>query len=345
MFGSLGLRSFFSGSLKRSSELSVVPSKPLFNQVAGVLESTQISSTNSKHDLIFPFQIKGNEAQIIEITLAPKEGVRATVGALVYMDDQVEMETTTGGGMMKSFKRWITGDNFFISDFVNNTNEEKTVVFGPAHPTKLVPILLSEHGGSLVAQKGAFLCGARNTEIELFTTTSFKTGFFGGEGFILQRLSGEGLVVLEGGGALICRDLAEGEVLRASGGNLVAFEETVNFSVDMVKGGKNIIFGGEGLFLTRLEGPGKVWLQGMPFSKLAESIGRVVGGRGGGGMILPMGGLGGGGSEAGEQEGLENSDGEDLAENDGGIEAPVKPASGSGGWFSSLFGDDDDVEE
>jgi uncharacterized protein (AIM24 family) len=128
----------------------------MYDQVVTNLESTQITSELAKHDLIFPFEIKGNEAQIIEVTLSKGEGVRAEVGSLVYMDDGVDMETSTGGGVMQSMKRWITGDTFFICDFLNNGSEEKTVVFGPAHPTKLVPILLKEHNNELICQKGFF---------------------------------------------------------------------------------------------------------------------------------------------------------------------------------------------
>jgi uncharacterized protein (AIM24 family) len=267
------------------------------------------------------------------------------------MEDEISMEASTGGGVLKSMKRWVTGDTFFISDFNNTSNVEKTIVFGANHPTKLIPILLSEHNNNLICQKGSFLCGSRNTQIEIYATQNLKTGFFGGEGFILQHLLGEGLVILKGGGALITKELREGEILRVSGGNLVAFEDTVQFDVEMVKGGaKNIVFGGEGLFLTTLTGPGRVYLQGMPFSKMVESIGRRVGGGRGGMMLPPIGGGGtGGNEETGDLEGEEMGEeiptqtdeydfgegGSDLGSDGGG------ESGGGGGWFDALFGDDE----
>jgi len=210
--------------------------------------------------------------QLVEIELDPGEGVRAEVGALNFMDIGIEMQTSTGGGIFQGFKRMLTGDSFFITSFVNSTNGKKQVAFAAPYPGKIIPINLDEFGGQFICQKDSFLCAARGIEIEVAFTRRLGAGLFGGEGFILQRLQGSGLAFVHAGGTVIRRDLAAGETLKVDTGCLVGFASSVDYDVQFVGGFTNALFGGEGLFLTRLAGPGTVFLQSLPFSRLADRI-------------------------------------------------------------------------
>lgn len=221
---------------------------------------------------VVDYKIYGDDMQLVEIELDPKEGVRAEAGAMMYMSDGVEMQTSTGGGLFKGFKRMITGESFFITTFLNNGKGKARVAFGAPYPGKIIPLDLSKLGGTFLCQKDAFLCAARGIEIEIAFTKRFGAGLFGGEGFILQRLVGEGLAFVHAGGTIIERELASGETLRVDTGCLVAFAPSVDYNIQFVGGFKNALFGGEGIFLAKLRGPGTVYLQSLPFSRLADRI-------------------------------------------------------------------------
>ncbi len=221
---------------------------------------------------IIDFKIYGDDMQLVEVELDPGEGVRAEAGALTYMDDGVEMQTSTGGGIFKGFKRAITGESFFITAFLNSQNSKKVVAFGAPYPGKIISLELDKLGGSFLCQKDAFLCAARGIEIEIAFTKKLGAGIFGGEGFILQRLEGAGMAFIHAGGTVIEKKLKPGETLRVDTGCLVAFALSVSYDIQFIGGFKNALFGGEGLFLARLTGPGLVYLQSLPFSRLADRI-------------------------------------------------------------------------
>jgi len=218
------------------------------------------------------FQIHGDDMQIVEITLDPGEGVRAEVGAMMFMEQGIQMDTGTGGGIFKGFKRMLTGDGFFISTFSNSANIRRNVAFGAPYPGKVIPLHLGEIGGSFICQKDSFLCAAHGTDIDIAFTKRLGAGLFGGEGFILQRLTGDGYAFVHAGGTIIKRDLQVGENLRIDTGCLVAMAPTVDYDIQFVGGFKNALFGGEGLFLASLSGPGTVYLQSLPLSRLADRI-------------------------------------------------------------------------
>ena len=222
---------------------------------------------------IIDYNIYGDDMQIVEIELDPNEGVRAEAGTMMFMDEGIEMQTGTGGGLFKGFKRMLTGESFFITTFLHSGRGKAKVAFGAPYPGKIVPLDLSELGGVFMCQKDSFLCAARGIEIEIAFTKRLGAGFFGGEGFILQRLEGEGLAFVHAGGTIVKRNLAPGETLSVDTGCLAAFSPSVDYDIRMMKGFKNALFGGEGLFLAHLTGPGLVYLQSLPFSRLA---GRIV---------------------------------------------------------------------
>lgn len=246
---------------------------------------------SQKSDII-DFEIIGDDIQAVEIELDPSEGVRAEVGAMLFMEDGIEMETSTGGGLFKGFKRLVTGDSFFISNFYNKGSGKRKVGFAAPYPGKIIPINLTEHNGSFLCQKDGFLCAAKGIDINIAFTKRLGAGLFGGEGFILQKLEGDGLAFIHAGGAIIKRELKSNETLRVDTGCLVAFSPTVDYDIKFVGGFKNALFGGEGLFLAHLRGPGLVYLQSLPFSRLADRVAaatRRLGGkeesRGFGGML------------------------------------------------------------
>ena len=218
------------------------------------------------------YKIFGDDMQLVEIELDPGEGVRAEVGAMMYMEDGIEMQTNTGGGLFKGFKRMLTGDGFFITTFLHNGYGKGHVAFGAPYPGKIIPIHLGQAGGQYLCQKDAFLCAAKGVDIDIAFTRRIGAGLFGGEGFILQKLSGDGMAFIHAGGTIIEKQLQHGENLRVDTGCLVAFEPTVDYDIKFIGGFRNALFGGEGLFLASLSGPGKVYLQSLPFSRLADRI-------------------------------------------------------------------------
>lgn len=221
---------------------------------------------------VIDYKIFGDDLQLVEIELDPGEGVRAETGTMTYMENGIEMQTGTGGGMMRGLKRMITGESFFIATFYNSSQHRSRVAFAAPYPGKVIPLDLQAMGGRLLCQKDSFLCAAQGTEIEIAFTKRLGAGLFGGEGFILQRLEGDGLTFVHAGGTVIERDLGPGETLRVDTGCLVAFAPTVDYDIQFIGGFQNALFGGEGLFLARLTGPGKVYLQSLPFSRLADRI-------------------------------------------------------------------------
>ncbi len=243
-------------------------------------------------DLI-DYQIFGDDLQLVEVELDPGEGVRAEAGTMTYMENGIEMQTGTGGGLFSGFKRIVTGESFFITTFMNSVQGKRRVAFAAPYPGKIVPFDLDVFGGQVLCQKDSFLCAARGTEIEVAFTKRIGAGLFGGEGFILQRLVGDGMVFVHAGGTVIRKDLAAGETLRVDTGCLVAFATTVDYDIQFVGGFKNALFGGEGLFLALLTGPGTVYLQSLPFSRLVDRIKRGISMTQSGGESRGVAGMGG----------------------------------------------------
>ena len=184
--------------------------------------------------------------------------------------------------------------NIFLTDFTYNGTSSGTVALGTDFPSKIIRLSLEDHGGSLIAQRGAYLASNPSVDIQMEFTKTMTAGFFGGQGFILQRLVGEGDVLIKAGGTLVERTLEPGEVLRVTSGSIVAFEPSVQYDIQMMQGVKNVMFGGEGLFVTSLTGPGRVWLQGMPADRMIAEIASRVPAGGGIGPVIPIGGMGGG---------------------------------------------------
>ncbi len=221
---------------------------------------------------IIDFTIYGDDLQMVEVELDPGEGVRAEAGTMLYMEKGVKMQTGTGGGIFKGLQRVVTGESFFITSFLNNAQNKKRVAFAAPYPGRIVPLDLDQLGGRFLCQKDSFLCAASGIEIEIAFSKKIGAGLFGGEGFILQRLVGDGRVFVHAGGTIIEKDLQAEEILNVDTGCLVAFAPSVDYDIDFVGGFSNALFGGEGLFLARLTGPGKVYLQSLPLSRLADRI-------------------------------------------------------------------------
>ncbi len=216
------------------------------------------------------YEILGEDFHAVLITLDPGEAVQAEPGALMFMEEDIDMGTSTGGGLFSGLKRKLAGEKFFVTSFENEGRVPRKVAFASEHPGNVRAIDLSE--GTVFCQRDAFLCCARGVTVSVAFTKKLGAGFFGGEGFVLQKLSGEGIAFFHAGGHVVERTLGEGEQLRVDTGCLVGFEETVDYSIKLVGGVTSKIFGGEGLFLASLEGPGRVWMQTMPFSRFADRI-------------------------------------------------------------------------
>ncbi len=227
---------------------------------------------------VIDYKVHGDDMQIVEIELDPGEGVRAEAGAMMFIEDGIQMETAASGGLMGGLKRMVTGESFFITSFLHQGQGKGHVAFGAPYPGKIIVLDLGTLGGTFLCQKDAFLCAAQGVEIEVAFTKKLGAGLFGGEGFILQKLQGEGLAFIHAGGTIIERNLAPGQSLRVDTGCIVAFAPSVDYDVQMMSGFKNALFGGEGLFLATLKGPGKVYLQGLPLSRLADRIVSASGG-------------------------------------------------------------------
>ncbi|MBP7950538.1 MAG: TIGR00266 family protein [Verrucomicrobiales bacterium] len=236
-------------------------------------------SARRSHEI--EFEILGNEMQIVEVELDPGEVVIAEAGAMNYMDADIQFETKMGDGsnpnpsmwdrLKQVGKRALTGESLFMTHFTNRGGGKKKVAFAAPYPGKVLPMDLSQLGGTLFCQKDAFLCAAYGTRVGIALAQKFGAGLFGGEGFILQKLEGDGLAFVHAGGTIIKRDL-RGETVLVDTGCLVAFTPGIEYSIQRAGNLKSMVFGGEGLFLVTLRGHGTVWLQSLPLSKLADRI-------------------------------------------------------------------------
>lgn len=227
------------------------------------------------------FEIFGSEMQYVEIELDPGEAAVGEAGMMMYMQDGIQMDTVFGDGsqqgglfgkLMGAGKRLLTGESLFTTVFHNEGREKRRVAFAAPYPGKIVPVHLADIGGSLICQKDSFLCAAKGVSLGIAFQRKLGAGLFGGEGFIMQKLEGDGWSFVHAGGTLMERTLGPGERLRVDTGCVVAFAPTVDFDIQFVGKIKSALFGGEGLFYATLSGPGKVWLQSLPLSRLANRI-------------------------------------------------------------------------
>lgn len=228
------------------------------------------------------YKVFGDDMQFVEIELDPMEAVVAEAGGMMYMEDGIEMQTIFGdgspqnsgflGALLGAGKRLLTGESLFMTVFLNRGLGKKRVAFAAPYPGKIVPIHLAEVGGEFIVQKDAFLCAAKGVSVGIAFNRKIGTGLFGGEGFIMQRLQGDGWAFCHAGGTITQRDLAPGELIRVDTGCIVGFQPSVRYDIQFVGGIKSALFGGEGLFFATLRGPGRVWLQSLPFSRLADRI-------------------------------------------------------------------------
>jgi uncharacterized protein (TIGR00266 family) len=251
------------------------------------------------------YKIYGDDMQFVEVELDPQEAAIAEAGGMMFMEDGIQMETIFGdgsqptggfmGALLGAGKRLLTGESLFMTVFHNEASGKRRVAFGAPYPGKILPVPLNEIGGELIAQKDSFLAAAKGVSVGIAFQKKLGVGLFGGEGFIMQRLQGDGLAFIHAGGTLYERTLAAGERLRVDTGCIVAFQPSVGYDIQMVSGVKSALFGGEGLFFATLQGPGRVWLQSLPFSRLARRIYAAAPQTGGGGREQGsvLGGLGG----------------------------------------------------
>ncbi len=227
------------------------------------------------------YQIIGDDLQLVEVELDPGETVVAEAGTMNYMDDFITFETKMGDGsnpnaglmdkLMQVGKRMLTKESIFMTHFTNRGQGKRRVAFAAPFPGKIIPVDMAQIGHELICQKDAFLCAALGTQISVAFAQRFGAGLFGGEGFILQRLRGDGLAMIQAGGTVICKEL-RGETIRVDTGCIVAFTPSIAYSIQRAGNLKSMFFGGEGLFLATLSGVGTVYLQSMPFSRLADRI-------------------------------------------------------------------------
>lgn len=318
----------------------------VFNDNARMVCSPRFLSTSSSADIVpvdynnyLPIdfnsssRISGAESQIVTISLLPNQILRAESGAMIYMTEGVQMHTNLEGGISSGFKRMLTGQNLFVSDFTYTGPTQGEVALGTDFPSKLLRLNLDDYAdNTLICQQGAFLCAPHTISIEMEFTKSLTGGFFGGEGFILQKLTGTGDVFVKAGGMLVRRVLQSGETLRISSGCLVAFTRGVEYDVQMVSGFKNVMFGGEGLFFTTLTGPGTVWLQSMPPDRMISEIARKMPSAGPGiGLGIP---LGGGSSTSTSTETTTDVETIPAVTDDAAVEANRQATVASSGWDS-----------
>jgi uncharacterized protein (TIGR00266 family) len=254
---------------------------------------------------VIDYEIFGDDMQFVEVELDPNEAAVAEAGGMMYMEDGIEMETIFGdgsqqqsgflGALMGAGKRLLTGESLFMTVFLNRGSGKRKIAFGAPYPGKIIPVNLSEIGGELIAQKDSFLAAAKGVSVGIAFQKRLGVGLFGGEGFIMQRLQGDGLAFVHAGGTLMQKDLKPGELLRIDTGCIVAFQPSVSYDIQYVGKIKTALFGGEGLFFATLRGPGRVWLQSLPLSRLANRIIAAVPGLGRGGREEGsiLGGLGG----------------------------------------------------
>ena len=253
---------------------------------------------------VVDYRIVGNEMQFVEVELDPGESAVAEAGSMMYMSPSIEMETVFGdggqqrqgvmGALLGAGKRLITGESLFMTVFTNAGGSKQHVAFAAPYPGKILAMDLSQLGGELVCQKDSFLCAARGVSVGIAFQRKIGVGLFGGEGFIMQRLTGDGLCFVHAGGTVHPVELGGGQTLRVDTGCLVALQPSVGYDIEYVGKIKTALFGGEGLFFATLTGPGQVWLQSLPFSRMADRIYKAAPSAGGsrreGGSIL--GGLG-----------------------------------------------------
>lgn len=251
------------------------------------------------------YKIFGDDMQVVEIELDPNEGVVSEAGSMMYMDESISLDTIFGDGsgqdsgkgmmgkLLGAGKRVLTGESLFMTLFTNAGIGKQHVAFAGPHPGKIVPYDLSEYKGKLICQKDAFLCAAKGVAIGIEFQKKIGTALFGGEGFILQKLEGDGLAFVHAGGTIIERELQPGECVKVDTGCVVAFTQDVSYDIEYVGNIKSAVFGGEGFFYASLKGPGKVWLQSLPFSRFASKIASTAGmnSNKGEGTSLDLGGL------------------------------------------------------
>ena len=243
---------------------------------------------------VVDYEIFGHEMQYVEVTLDPGEAAVGEAGAMMYMEPGINMDAVFGDGrreqtgglfgkLVGAGKRLLTGESLFTTVFTNQDAHRRKVAFASPFPGAILPMDLRQLGGTLICQKDAFLCAARGVQLGIFFQRKLGVGFFGGEGFIMQRLDGDGLAFVHASGAIMRRDLQPGELLLVDTGCLVAMTAPVQFDIQFAGGIKTAMFGGEGLFFARVTGPGTVWLQSLPFSRLASRIFAAAPQTGGGG--------------------------------------------------------------
>ena len=230
------------------------------------------------------YKIFGEELQFVEVELDPQETVIGEPGGFMMMDDGVQMATLFGDGsqnsnsggllgkLMNAGKRMLVGENLFMTAFTNISQDKKRVSFAAPYTGKIIALDLSQLGGKVIAQKDAFLCAAKGVSIGIEFQRKLGTGIFGGEGFIMEKLEGDGMAFVHAGGYVTERDLQAGELLKIDTGCIVAYTAGVDFDIEFVRGIRNWMFGGEGLFFATLRGPGKVWIQSLPISRLAGRL-------------------------------------------------------------------------
>ena len=232
---------------------------------------------------VVDFEIKGSEMQLVEVELDPGEAAIGEAGSMMFMDPGITMDSVFGDGsaqqgggffgkLLGAGKRLITGESLFTTVYTNQASAKQRVAFAAPYPGKILPMNLRQLGGMLICQKDAFLCAARGVSLGIHFQQKLSVGFFGGEGFIMQKLEGDGLAFVHAGGSVLRRELQAGQTLLVDTGCLVAYTSGVDFEVQYVGKIKTALFGGEGLFFARLTGPGTVWLQSLPFSRLASRI-------------------------------------------------------------------------
>jgi uncharacterized protein (TIGR00266 family) len=253
------------------------------------------------------FKVYGDDMQFVEIELDPQESVVAEAGSMMMMDEGIELQTILGDGSNQSQdllgklvgagKRLLTGESLFMTLFTNKGIGKQRVCFAAPFPGKIIPLDLSLLEGKLICQKESFLCAAKGVSVGMEFQKRLGTGFFGGEGFIMEKLEGDGLIFINACGTVYERELRAGEVLRVDTGCLAAFTKNVDYDIQYVGGIKTMLFGGEGIFYAKLTGPGKVWIQSLPLSRLADRLyaaaPQVSSSRKEEGSVLDLGGLGG----------------------------------------------------
>jgi uncharacterized protein (TIGR00266 family) len=277
----------------------------LFTIAAG-LNGTAVGAEKMAMDVV-DYDIRGAEMQFVEVELDPGEAAIGEAGSMMFMDAGIGMDTIFGDGsasqggglfgkLLGAGKRLVTGESLFTTVYTNNVSSKQRVAFAAPYPGKILPMDLRQLGGTLLCQKDAFLCAARGVSLGIAFQQKLSVGFFGGEGFILQKLEGDGLAFVHAGGTVVQRELKAGQTLMVDTGCVVAYLPSVSFEIQYVGKVKTALFGGEGLFFAKLTGPGTVWLQSLPFSRLASRVFAAAPQRGGSreeGSVLGAVGVGG----------------------------------------------------